>query len=207
MTEFCSLSGPTECRGAGFYGQHHSWSRVWCTIQHRLSSELITVSVDDCAALLLDALFQLHLSFVFSIMHRSLFWLCTFDFFSPPMLSMDCLPSLAGCSAVWRLCVTLSGVWDVFVFSSALGHVFGCSGYLSQSPSLYSFGAWPSLYLSYAFKCTPFLIAQCIRCVSLVHTVSVQGTEIATMFCLPSQRPGNTKSFLPSAELVRFCLP
>jgi hypothetical protein len=117
------------------------------------------------------------------------------------------LPFLADLSAVWMLSVMLSrsGMCLFSLLHSPMS--LAVPDICHKVPLSTALGTCPSLYLSYAFKCTPFLIAKCIMFVSLVPTVSVLGTEITTMFCFPSQRPGNTKSFLPSVGLVRFCLP
>lgn len=149
--------------------------------------------------LLLDALFWPHLPYLFPSCTEAVFGCVLSTFLARcsrctiyPKSSQ--LPFLAGCLAVSLLSVMLSEIWDMFAFSSLLFHVFG---YLS-SLSLYSCGACPRLYLGYTFRCTPFLIAKCIRFVSLAHTVSVLGTEITTVLCLPSQRPGKTKNISPS---------
>ena len=165
------------------------------------------------AVLLLDALFRPCFFFSYPLSCTEAWFGCVLLTFS----ALQCfrwtvnpkssqLPFLAGCLALWMLSLMLSEMWDVFPpLHSPMS--LAVPGLCHEVPPSTALGAYPSLYLSYAFKYSLFLIAKCIRFVPLVYTVSVLGTEITTVFCLPSQRPGNTKMFLPSAELVRFCLP
>lgn len=96
--------------------------------------------LDNCAVVLmlvvslLDALFRTHLSYLFLSCTEAVVGCVLLT-----LLALRCsrwtvypkssqLPFLAGCLAVWMLSVVLSEMWDMFVFSSALFHVFDCSG-------------------------------------------------------------------------------